>query len=64
MQNLTKFPEPTLTAVNGVKLEVFEAGEENAGQPIVLCHGWPEHAFAWRAQVPALVEMRTHDHHR
>ena len=55
MSNPTDFPEPTLIPVNGVELEVFEAGQENAGTPIVLCHGWPEHAFSWRHQVPALA---------
>lgn len=54
------FPEPTQIPVNGVELEVFEAGHENAGQPIVLCHGWPEHAFSWRHQVPALVDAGYH----
>jgi pimeloyl-ACP methyl ester carboxylesterase len=54
------FPEPTLVPVNGVELEVFEAGRENEGRPIVLCHGWPEHAFSWRHQVPALVEAGYH----
>ncbi|NUT43847.1 MAG: alpha/beta hydrolase [Thermoactinospora sp.] len=52
--------DPTLIPVNGVKLEVFEAGRHNAGRPIVLCHGWPEHAFSWRHQVPALVEAGYH----
>ncbi|MFJ6677335.1 alpha/beta fold hydrolase [Actinosynnema sp. NPDC091369] len=56
----TDFPEPTLVPVNGVELEVFEAGRENAGNPIVLCHGWPEHAFSWRHQVPALVAAGYH----
>src|SRR3569833_670273 len=56
----TDFPEPTLVSVNGVELEVFEAGRENAGKPIVLCHGWPEHAFSWRHQVPALVAAGYH----
>ncbi|MCL4143229.1 UNVERIFIED_CONTAM: hypothetical protein GTU68_030662, partial [Idotea baltica] len=46
--------------VNGVKLEVFEAGRQNAGKPIVLCHGFPEHAFSWRHQVPALVAAGYH----
>ena len=46
--------------VNGVELEVFEAGRQNAGKPIVLCHGWPEHAFSWRHQVPALVAAGYH----
>ena len=54
------FPEPTLIPVNGVELEVFEAGRENAGNPIVLCHGWPEHAYAWRHQVPALATAGYH----
>lgn len=54
------FPEPTLIAVNGVELEVFEAGRENAGKPIVLCHGWPEHAFSWRHQMPALAAAGFH----
>ena len=56
----TYFPEPTLIPVNGVELEVFEAGRENAGRPIVLCHGWPEHAYSWRHQVPALVASGFH----
>jgi pimeloyl-ACP methyl ester carboxylesterase len=54
------FPEPSLIPVNGVELEVYEAGQDNAGQPIVLCHGWPEHAFSWRHQVPALVDAGYH----
>lgn len=54
------FPEPKLVSVNGVTLEVFEAGQENAGNPIVLCHGWPEHAFSWRHQIPALVDAGYH----
>jgi pimeloyl-ACP methyl ester carboxylesterase len=54
------FPEPTLIAVNGVELEVFEAGRHNAGKPIVLCHGWPELAFSWRYQVPALAAAGYH----
>ncbi|MBN9334533.1 alpha/beta hydrolase [Devosia sp.] len=60
MSNKIDFPEPTLIPVNGVELEVFEAGRENAGKPIVLCHGWPEHAFSWRHQVPALVAAGYH----
>jgi pimeloyl-ACP methyl ester carboxylesterase len=55
----TDFPEPTLIPVNGVELEVFEAGQQNT-KPIVLCHGWPEHAFSWRHQVPALAVAGYH----
>jgi len=60
MSNPTDFPEPNLISVNGVQLEVFEAGRENAGNPIVLCHGWPEHAFSWRHQMPALAAAGYH----
>ncbi|MDA9095942.1 alpha/beta hydrolase [Porticoccaceae bacterium] len=60
MSNIAKFPKPTLISVNGVDLEVFEAGKENAGNPIVLCHGWPEHAFSWRYQIPALAAAGYH----
>ncbi|MDX3659093.1 alpha/beta hydrolase [Streptomyces sp. ID05-26A] len=54
------FPEPTLVRVNGVELEVFEAGRPNAGKAVVLCHGWPEHAFSWRHQMPALAAAGYH----
>ncbi|WP_430785301.1 alpha/beta fold hydrolase [Actinoplanes sp. G11-F43] len=53
----TDFPEPTMIPVNGVELEVFEAG---SGQPIVLCHGWPELAWSWRHQVPTLAAAGYH----
>lgn len=56
----TSFPTPTRIHVNGVELEVFEAGRENAGNPIVLCHGWPELAYSWRYQIPALVAAGYH----
>ncbi|WEK61378.1 MAG: alpha/beta hydrolase [Candidatus Microbacterium colombiense] len=58
--NPSAFPDPTRIAVNGVELEVFEAGRHNAGNPVVLCHGWPGHATSWRHQVPALVEAGYH----
>ena len=54
------FPQPSLIEVNGIELEVFEAGRENAGNPIVLCHGWPELAYSWRHQIPALVDAGYH----
>ena len=60
MFNPADFPQPTLIAVNGVELEVFEAGRENRGKPIVLCHGWPEHAFSWRHQMRALAAAGYH----
>lgn len=60
MSKFINFPTPKIIPVNGVELEVFEAGQENAGNPIVLCHGWPEHAFSWRHQMPALVAAGFH----
>ncbi len=54
------FPDPTIVAVNGIELEVFEAGRQHAGHPIVLCHGWPEHAFSWRHQMAALADAGYH----
>jgi pimeloyl-ACP methyl ester carboxylesterase len=60
MSHPADFPEPTLISVNDVELEVFEAGQRNAGKPIVLCHGWPEHAFSWRHQVPVLAAAGYH----
>ena len=40
-----------------VTLEVFQAGQ---GIPLVLCHGWPEHAYSWRHQVQPLVDAGYH----
>ncbi|SIN73029.1 alpha/beta fold hydrolase [Algoriphagus halophilus] len=67
MTNLTysgdypiEFPSPSVISVNGVVLEVFEAGSQNVGNPILLCHGFPEHAFSWRYQIPVLVEAGYH----
>lgn len=39
-------------AVNGVELDVVDEG---TGPLVVLCHGFPELAYSWRHQVPALV---------
>lgn len=60
MPNIADFPQPTLVPVNGVVLEVFEAGKANRGKPILLCHGWPELAFSWRHQMAALAAAGYH----
>ncbi|CAB5511521.1 alpha/beta fold hydrolase [Achromobacter anxifer] len=39
-------------AVNGITLHVTAQGE---GPLVVLCHGFPETAYAWRHQLPALA---------
>jgi len=41
-----------LLASNGIELYVVEEGE---GPLVVLCHGFPELAFSWRHQLPALT---------
>ena len=51
------FPSPTLIPVNGIELEVFTAGN---GKPLILCHGWPEHAFSWRHQIAPLADAGYH----
>ena len=38
--------------VNGVRLHVTGQG---TGPLVLLCHGWPELAFSWRHQIPALA---------
>jgi len=40
-------------ATNGIELQVTDEGR---GDLLVLCHGFPELAFSWRRQVPALTE--------
>jgi pimeloyl-ACP methyl ester carboxylesterase len=60
MNDTAHFPLPSRIALNGIELEVFEAGRQNRENPIVLCHGWPEHAHSWRHQVPALVAAGYH----
>jgi epoxide hydrolase A/B len=39
-------------ATNGIELHASEEGE---GPLVVLCHGFPELAFSWRRQIPALT---------
>lgn len=51
------FPTPQMISTNGIELEVFSAGE---GRPLVLCHGWPEHAYSWRHQIEPLVAAGYH----
>jgi pimeloyl-ACP methyl ester carboxylesterase len=50
---MSDFPAPRRVAANGIALSVHEQG---AGFPVVLCHGWPELAYSWRRQIPALAQ--------
>jgi pimeloyl-ACP methyl ester carboxylesterase len=49
---MTEIRERTVST-NGVELHVLEAGE---GMPVVLAHGFPELAYSWRHQLPALAD--------
>jgi pimeloyl-ACP methyl ester carboxylesterase len=51
---MTDFPEPTTIKTNGIDMAVYEAGPKD-GLPVVLCHGFPELAYSWRHQLPALA---------
>jgi epoxide hydrolase A/B len=42
-----------LLRTNDIELHVLEEGD---GPLVVLCHGFPELAFSWRKQVPALTD--------
>ena len=47
------FPEPQIRKANGLDMAVYEQG---SGAPVVLLHGFPELAFSWRHQLPALAD--------
>jgi pimeloyl-ACP methyl ester carboxylesterase len=44
-------------ATNGIEMRVTEAGD---GPLVVLCHGFPELAYSWRHQLPALAAAGFH----
>ncbi len=46
------FPEPFFVDTNGIRMAVYEQGK---GSAVVLLHGFPELAFSWRHQLPALA---------
>ncbi len=46
------FPEPHFIDTNGIRMAVYEQGE---GEPVIFVHGFPELAFSWRYQLPAIA---------
>ena len=44
-----------LVETNGVRLRVIDAGDRDA-PVVVLAHGFPELAYSWRHQIPALAQ--------
>jgi pimeloyl-ACP methyl ester carboxylesterase len=57
------FGKPTgtqrLVDTNGVRLLVTEAGDRGA-PVVILAHGFPELAYSWRHQIPALADAGYH----
>ncbi|MGD9705663.1 MAG: alpha/beta fold hydrolase [Acidimicrobiia bacterium] len=45
--------------VNGIELDVLEAGDPTA-PPIILSHGFPEGSYSWRHQLPVLAAAGYH----
>jgi pimeloyl-ACP methyl ester carboxylesterase len=48
-----------LVETNGVRLRIVEAGDRGA-PVVVLAHGFPELAYSWRHQIPALADAGYH----
>ena len=46
------FADPSFIDTNGIRMAVYEQG---SGAPVILLHGFPELAFSWRYQLPALA---------
>ncbi len=53
MSNQGMFPEAHFVDSNGIRLAVYEQGQ---GPAVILLHGFPELAFSWRHQLPALAD--------
>ncbi|MBW0016830.1 MAG: alpha/beta hydrolase [Mycobacterium sp.] len=48
-----------LVDTNGAQLRLVEAGDRGA-RVVILAHGFPELAYSWRHQIPALAEAGYH----
>ena len=47
------FLQPHFVATNGLEMAVYEQGE---GPAVIFLHGFPELAFSWRHQLPAVAD--------
>lgn len=47
------FPKPQYIDSNGIRMAVYMQGD---GFPVVFSHGFPELAYSWRHQIPALAK--------
>ena len=52
VSNGCMFPAPFFIKTNGIRMAVYEQG---AGPAVILLHGFPELAYSWRHQLPALA---------
>jgi len=43
--------------VNGIDMRITQQG---SGPLVILCHGWPELAYSWRHQLPAIAAAGFH----
>jgi len=48
---------PRYIETNGIRMAVYEQG---GGVPVVMSHGFPELAYSWRHQIPALANAGFH----
>src|SRR3981189_1604152 len=47
--------------INGLRMQVLEAGFETKGRPcVLLLHGFPELAYSWRKVMPVLAAAGYH----
>lgn len=63
---MSEFPLPVVHTLSGahapapgaepVRLSVHEAGHGAGRPPVVFCHGFPELAYSWRHQLPAIAD--------
>lgn len=44
-----------MVEAGGLRMHVVEAGPPD-GEPVLLLHGWPQHWYQWRHQIPALAD--------
>jgi len=52
MDPLQAFASPAFAKANGIRIAYYEQG---TGPAVILLHGFPELAFSWRHQLPALA---------
>ncbi|MEO1326937.1 MAG: alpha/beta hydrolase [Pseudomonadota bacterium] len=54
---MERFPEARRLNCGAVHLATYSEGE---GPPVIFCHGFPELAYSWRYQLPAIAEAGFH----